>query len=232
VADVAPSPGVPADDTVAARLRRVRERIRAAGGGDGVELVAVTKGFDHRAVVEARAVGVEQIGENYAQELLAKVEALAGTPAVQWHFIGRLQRNKVRRLAPHVSLWQTVDRAELGHEIARWAPGAAVLVQVDATGEVQKGGVPLADAPALVDELRELGLDVRGVMAVGPTGPPEAAREPFEQVVALADRLALRVRSIGMSSDLEVAVAAGSTMVRIGTDLFGPRPPRTTDGGR
>jgi pyridoxal phosphate enzyme (YggS family) len=215
----------PDEDTVAGRLKRLRARLEAAGGSQ-VEVLAVTKGFDHRAVVEARAVGLEDVGENYAQELLAKVAHLEGQPPVRWHFIGRLQRNKVRDLAPHVWCWQSVDRVELGREIARWAPGARVLVQVNPTDEEQKGGVALDAAADLVAELRALDLAVEGVMAVGPHGPPDAARAPFEQVVGLADALDLPVRSLGMSGDLEVAVAAGSTMVRIGTDLFGPRPPR------
>jgi pyridoxal phosphate enzyme (YggS family) len=209
------------------RLRSLRERLHAAGG-DGITVVAVTKGFGPQVVRDARAVGLEDVGENYAQELLGKVEELPDLAPVRWHFIGRLQRNKVRRLAPHVHLWQSVDRLELGREIARWAPGARVLVQVDATGEPQKGGVPESDVPGLVEGLRGLGLDVQGVMAVGPAGPPDAAAEPFRRVVTLADQLALPVRSLGMSADLEVAVRAGSTMVRVGTDLFGPRAPKAS----
>jgi pyridoxal phosphate enzyme (YggS family) len=219
---------------VARRLRVLRGRLEACGGGE-VDIVAVTKGFDHHAVLAALAVGLVDVGENYAQELVGKTGALApgalvpgelGPPTPRWHFIGRLQRNKVRLLAPHVWLWQSVDRVEVGTEIARRAPGARVLVQVDVSGEPQKGGVAPAAAPALCASLRDLGLEVRGLMAVGPTGPPESSAEPFRRLVGLADELALPVRSIGMSGDLEVAVAAGSTMVRVGTGLFGRRPPR------
>lgn len=222
---------------VARRLDTLRARL-AACGGTGVEVVAVTKGFDHHAVRAALACGLADVGENYAQELVAKTEALgrgavtaealsrSGIEAPRWHFIGRLQRNKVRLLAPHVWLWQSIDRAEVGAEIARRAPGASVLVQVDISGEPQKGGCAPTEVPFLVRALGDEGLDVRGLMAVGPTGPPEASAEPFRRLVGLADELALPVRSIGMSGDLEVAVAAGSTMVRVGTGLFGPRPPR------
>lgn len=217
----------PLEVAVAQRLVVLRERLDAAGGA-AVKIVGVTKGFGADVVAAAVAVGIDVVGESYAQEARAKREDLvaAGGIEPEWHFIGRLQRNKVRTLAPFISLWQSVDRLSLGEEIARRAPGARVLVQVDVSGEPQKGGCPPAELPALVDSLSARGLSVEGVMAVGPTGPPDAAAEPFAALVGLADRLGLAERSIGMSDDLEVAVAAGSTMVRIGRELFGPRPPR------
>lgn len=210
---------------VGARWAAIQDRLAAVGGSD-VAVVAVTKGFDRRAVESARAVGLDDVGENYAQELLAKAEALRDETGLRWHAIGRLQRNKVRALAPHVFLWQTVDRLELGAEIARWAAGAKVLVQLNVSGEAAKGGCPPDEAPLLVRELGDLGLDVQGLMGVGPNGPPDAAREPFRRLVGLADDLDLPIRSIGMSADLEVAVSVGATMVRIGSGLFGPRPAR------
>ena len=217
---------------VAAHLDGVRARIAAAGGDpSAVTLVAATKGFGADAVHAALAAGVGRIGESYAQELVAKAAEVAeaagagdtrGLP--QWHFLGRLQRNKVRALAPLVSLWQSVDRVELGEEIARRAPGASVLVQVNVSGEPQKGGCAPAETAGLVDRLRGLGLDVQGLMAVGPTGPPEAARLPFRALARQARTLDLHHLSMGMTHDLEVAVQEGSTMVRIGRGLFGPRP--------
>ncbi len=132
----------------------------------------------------------------------------------------------MRQIAPFVALWQTVDRAALAAEIARRAPGAAVLVQLNLSGEPQKGGCAPEEAEALVVRAADLGLDVRGLMGVAPAGPPELARPGFRQLVALADDLGLPVRSVGMSADLEVAVEEGSTMVRIGRDLFGERPVR------
>jgi pyridoxal phosphate enzyme (YggS family) len=213
-------------DIPAAR-RRLAERIVSAGGDPArITVVAVTKGFGPATAVAAVAAGLDVLGENYAQELLTKVEALAAGPRPEWHFLGRLQTNKVRHLAPHVDLWQSVDRPELVREIAKRAPGAAVLVQLNLSGEAQKGGCDVADTPMLVGLARDEGLDVRGLMGVGPAGDPADARSGFERLVALADAYELPVRSIGMSADLEVAVRAGSTMVRIGTDLFGPRPPR------
>jgi uncharacterized pyridoxal phosphate-containing UPF0001 family protein len=99
-------------------------------------------------------------------------------------------------------------------------------VQVDVTGEPSKGGCPPADVPALVERAADAGLEPKGLMAVGPLGPPEEARPGFRALVGLADQLGLAERSIGMSGDLEVAVQEGATMVRVGTALFGPRPPR------
>jgi uncharacterized pyridoxal phosphate-containing UPF0001 family protein len=210
---------------VAERLAAVRERIDRAGGGRPVAVVAVTKGFGVDAVEAALALGLVEVGENYAQELLGKAgELTAGAP--RWHFLGRLQRNKVRHLAGVVAVWQSVDRMELVDEIARRDPGARVLVQANLSGEPQKGGAPLAEVAALVARGRESGLAVEGLMGVAPAGPAEGARAGFRDLVALADRLGLPERSIGMSTDLEVAVEEGATMVRVGRGLFGPRPPR------
>jgi pyridoxal phosphate enzyme (YggS family) len=210
---------------VAERVAAVRDRIIRAGGSD-VTLVAVTKAFPVDAVLAALRAGVDDIGENYAQEVLGKAPLVAEHPDLgppRWHFLGRLQRNKVKALAPHVHLWQSVDRLELGAEIAKRAPGAAVLVQVNLSGEGQKGGCSWSELRDLVARLRDLDLAVQGLMGVGPAGPPASSRAGFERLVATADELDLPVRSIGMTADLEVAVAAGSTMVRIGRDLFGAR---------
>ena len=216
---------------VAGRLAEVRERIAAAGRDPGdVVVVAVTKGFGPDAVQAATAAGIADVGENYAQELAGKWEASGGAvDGRRWHFLGRVQRNKVRAIAPAVDLWQGVDRAAAGEEIARRAPGADVLVQVRIGDDESRNGCPPDDVPALVERLDELGLHVRGLMAVGPAGPPELARAGFRKVAALADRLGLAERSMGMTDDLGVAVEEGSTMVRVGRGLFGARPgaPRT-----
>jgi pyridoxal phosphate enzyme (YggS family) len=213
---------------VRTRLRGLRDRI------DGVErawshrvaVVGVTKGFGAVAVDAAVAAGCDAIGENYAQELLDKratIERLG--PEV--HFIGRLQRNKVRQLVDIVDVWCSLDRASAIDEVAKRAPGGRVLIQVDTTGDPGKGGCDVAETAALVDRAAERGLIVRGLMTVGPTGgDSEAARPGFRRVRALVDELGLDVCSMGMSGDLVVAVEEGSTEVRVGTALFGPRPPR------
>jgi len=223
-----PSWGEPAEADVAELRRRmveVQARISDAGGDvDAVRIVAVTKGVSAERLRAAGPAGLHDLGESYAQELVSKAEAQGGDADRHWHFIGRLQRNKVRLVAPFVHLWQSVDRLSVAAEVARRAPGAAVLVQVNVSGLEQQGGCLPERAARTVEGCRDLGLDVRGLMAIGPQGPVELVRSGFRQVRDLADRLELPERSMGMSGDLEAAVAEGSTMVRVGTALFGPRP--------
>ena len=215
-------------------LERVRDRIARAGGDpDRVCIVAATKGQPAERVAEVAASGLLDLGESYAQELVAKVEALGEQldPAVRWHFIGNLQRNKVRQVAGFIHLWQSVDRLSLAAEIAHRSPGARVLVQVNVAGLDQQGGCPPERVAAVVEGCRDLGLDVVGLMAIGPQGSDDVVRAGFRVVRTLADELGLPERSMGMSGDLEAAIAEGSTMVRIGTDLVGPRS-RTASVGK
>ena len=177
-------------------------------------------------VRDALAAGARDLGENRAQELVAKAEALTSAPAggdaPRWHFIGKLQRNKVRMLAPHVDLWHSIDRPELADPLSRQAPGARVLVEVNLSEEPQKGGCSPGEASALVERLRAAGLVVEGLMTV-----PAAAGDPrpaFAALRELAGRLDLAQLSMGMTADFEVAVAEGATLVRVGSAVFGPRP--------
>lgn len=209
---------------VAERMQEARDRITRSGGV-GVAVVAVTKTFGLDAVRAAAAAGADGIGENYAQELVAKLTGVEGLPPV--HFIGQLQTNKVRSIAGLVDVYETVDRVPLALEIAKRAPGAKVLVQVDTTAEPGKGGCRVESVPELVDRCRAAGLHPLGLMTVGPTtGGPAAGRKGFRTVRALVDRLGLSVCSMGMTDDLEVAVEEGATEVRLGSALFGARPPR------
>jgi uncharacterized pyridoxal phosphate-containing UPF0001 family protein len=209
---------------VAERVADVRDRITGAGGDwREITLVAVTK--EHPAApAAALAAGLDELGENRIERIAEHAGGGEDLQSARWHLIGEVQRRKVRSGAHLVHLWQTVDRLEEGETIAASAPGAHMLVQLNLTGEPRKQGCPPEDAPRLVEGLQQLGLDVRGLMGMGPAGDPEGARPGFRTLVALADRLQLPVRSIGMSDDLEVAVQEGSTMVRLGRALFGPRP--------
>ncbi|CAB4691138.1 MAG: YggS family pyridoxal phosphate-dependent enzyme [Actinobacteria bacterium] len=209
---------------VAERVQHIRERILRAGGGD-VGIVAVTKGFGVEAIAAAVAAGITMVGENYAQEAVPKVlRARADGLEFSTHFIGHLQSNKVRSLAPVVDVWQTIDRASLVDEVAGRAVGARVFVQVNATGEDTKFGCLPGDVAALVGSAFAAGVVVEGLMAMGPTdGDAARTRAAFATTRALADRLGLRECSMGMSADLEIAVAEGATLVRIGSALFGPR---------
>jgi hypothetical protein len=213
--------------TLADRLAAVWDRIEAAGGSrESVRLVAVTKGFGPDVVRDALALGLHDLGESYAQELLGKVADVPhdGPVAPRWHFIGRIQTNKVRHIAPYVTLWHGVDRASVGREIAKRSPGASVLVQVNATGEATKAGCTPEELPALLDELRGTGLAVRGLMTIAPAGRRDVARSAFAKLREMAGFHGLEEVSMGMSDDLDVAVEEGATMVRVGAALFGPRP--------
>lgn len=211
---------------VAAAITEIRSRIAAAARGagrdaDAVRLVAAAKTVPAERVAEAVALGVTDVGENRAQELLAKADALAAAPDVCWHFLGRLQRNKVRSLAGKVTWWQSVDREALGVAIARHAPGAQVLVEVNLALEPQKGGCAPTDAPALADALRRLGLRVEGLMTIPPAG--DDPRRWFAALRQLGGDLGVHHLSMGMTDDYEIAVQEGATVVRIGRGIFGPR---------
>lgn len=229
-----PSAGAPSSSvtsaTIAERLEIVRGRIASAGGQD-VALLAVTKGFPPELIPMAIAAGCDRLGENYVQELVAKQDALRdASPRPEVHLIGQLQTNKVRaiaRLEGLVGVVETVDRVSLVDELGRRCPGQRVLVQVDTSGEPGKGGCRPEEVPRMVDRAVDAGLCVEGLMTVGPTSAdPAATRAGFRLVRGLVDRLGFVTCSMGMSADLEIAVAEGSTQVRIGSALFGPRPPR------
>jgi PLP dependent protein len=215
--------------TVAERLAVVRARIRDAAiraGRDPSELtlVAVSKRHPAEAIREAYAEGQRDFGENYAQELEEKARALADLPDLRLHFIGHLQRNKAKLVAPNVAFVHTVDSLALAQAIERRAEGNApkLLIQVNVAGEAQKSGVAPDAVEGLRDAIaRETSLEVEGLMTIPPAeGDP---RPHFEALAALARRLGLAEISMGMSDDLEAAVAAGATLVRVGTAIFGPR---------
>jgi pyridoxal phosphate enzyme (YggS family) len=208
-------------DEVALRVQQIREEV-ARASSTPVAIIAVTKTFGHDAIRAAVAAHCDAVGENYAQEVLAKVEeSPIGLPI---HFIGAIQSNKVRQLAPYISLWQGVDRQSVISEIGKRAPGAEILLQVNTTNEVTKSGVPPQEVESLLAAGQEAGLIVRGLMTIGPTtGDAEHAEKAFLSLRSLADSLHLPECSMGMSDDYRVAVECGSTMIRIGSRLFGPR---------
>ena len=209
---------------IAANLADVRGRITAAGGS-GVSVVAVTKTHPLEVLRAAVEAGCDALGENYVQEILGKLAG--GPPPGPLHMIGTIQSNKVRRISSLVSLWQSVDRESVIEEIGRRAVGGGcgdVLLQVNLTGETGKGGCD----PGAVDRLRTHaeghGVRVLGLMTVGPTdGGPAAAEPAFRALRRMCDEGGLGVCSMGMSADYEIAAGCGSTMVRIGSALFGPR---------
>lgn len=224
---------------IGARLSAVRARIAAACARAGrdpgsVELLAVSKTRPPADVLEAHAAGQRLFGENRVQELVTKAEAVRDAD-VEWHMIGSLQTNKVRALlaVPGLGLLQSVDRPKLvdalARELAAQEVRLPVLVQVRATDEPTKHGVDPSAAPDLARQVVACPrLELRGLMAIGPLAGD--ARPAFAAVAALRERLRdalglpLPTLSLGMTQDLEAAIAAGSTLVRVGTAVFGERP--------
>ncbi|MGB5210839.1 MAG: YggS family pyridoxal phosphate-dependent enzyme [Gammaproteobacteria bacterium] len=221
------------------RLQQLRERIRLACGRfsrDPAELrlLAVSKRHPASAIIEAMEAGQRDFGENFVQEGIAKIEALDGRTA-KWHFIGHLQSNKTRQVATHFDWVQSVDRLRIARRLSEQRPHHAgklqVCIQVRIGDEQGKAGVEPDQVSSLAEEMLRLPrLALRGLMAIP---PPETEfdrqRQHFAKLRELYQRLQanglpLDTLSMGMSDDLEAAVAEGSTMVRIGTALFGPRP--------
>jgi len=222
------------------RLAEVRERAAAAATRVGrpvgdITLVAVSKGAGPELVRAAYAAGQRDFAENRASALASRWGELPGD--TRWHFIGRLQGNKVRLVRPVACLLHSLDRADLA---GYWAKGPGlpppVLVQVNVAGEPGKAGVAPGEAEALVAAAAGLGLDVRGLMTIPPAGvSPEAARPHFRALARLRAELqarwpSLRELSMGMSDDFEVAIEEGATLLRVGRAIFGPFP-QTADRG-
>jgi pyridoxal phosphate enzyme (YggS family) len=223
--------------SVAGGLREVRARIeraaRTAGRDPGaIQLVAVSKTKPPEAVREAYAAGQRAFGESYAQELVAKADALSDLPDIEWHFIGHLQSNKAKAVATRASVVHSVDSAflarELGKRAKERAHPLAVMLEVNVGGEPQKSGVTPGDIAEVMAAVHaQPSLELRGLMTVPPAGDPAIARSVFETLSTLRNLhggvSALPELSMGMSDDLEIAVASGSTIVRVGTAIFGAR---------
>lgn len=216
--------------SIAERLAVVEDHILAAGRRlEEVTIVAVTKGFGAEMVRAARAAGLTLFGENYADELVAKATGLADDGGFdgRWTFQGRLQSNKINRLAPFVSLWQTVGSVEQAAALAKRVPSAEVLVQVNLSGRAEQGGVNADGVGAVIEAAQRSGLHVRGLMGIGPdTDDQLARRRAFAVLRRTTVRHGLNETSMGMSEDYIDALAEGSTMIRVGSVLFGPRPTR------
>jgi len=209
-------------ERVTANLADVRRRIALAGGDPStIEIVAVTKSFDSSMVRAAAAAGLSAMGENYVGELEVK-DGQTADLALRWHFLGALQSNKIARVLAHADVVSAVTRDKEIDMIAALRPSTTVDVQVDLTGQPRRHGAPAAEVGALVARARARGLDVRGLMTVASPEPTLAAAQ-FAQLRRLAQDLGLRGLSMGMSEDLELAVEQGSTEIRVGRALFGPR---------
>lgn len=215
---------------IAAKLAEVRARIaraaeRARRDPAGVALVAVSKMHDASAVRAAYEAGQRLFGENYVQELDEKARALEALPGIEWHFIGHLQRNKVKTVLRARPVVHTVDSTRLASELAsRSDARTRVLLQVNVAREPQKSGALPEEVDALVAHVRALpALQLVGLMTIPPEGEPETARPHFRALREMAERHGLSELSMGMSADLDVAIEEGATLVRVGTAIFGAR---------
>jgi PLP dependent protein len=211
-------------EEVEKRLALVRERIARIRNPDEIVIVAVTKGFGAETCRGALAAGLTVLGENRVHEAKLKMDAV---PDAEWHLIGHLQTNKVRQAAGRFALIHSVDSVRLGAEIAKVEPQQAVLLEVNVAREAQKHGFDPEQALEAITELSTL-VQLRGLMAMGPSqGDPAPAFRELRQLRDQAEQRlgkSLPVLSMGMSGDFEVAVREGSTMLRLGQALFGPRP--------
>jgi hypothetical protein len=203
---------------------------RAAGRAPGVvELLAVSKTHAPARIEEAYAAGQRAFGENYVQEALEKMDALVRLP-LEWHLVGPLQSNKTRLVAERFHWVHSIDREKLARRLSEQRPASLpplqVLVQVNASGEASKSGVAPQEAHALAEAIAAMqNLRLRGLMAIPEPGAPVSRyREIGELFARLRGEFGLDTLSLGMSDDMEAAIAAGSTMVRIGTAIFGVRP--------
>jgi hypothetical protein len=218
--------------TILENVQGVKARIaRAAGAAgrdpDSVTLLAVSKTHPAARIAQAQAAGLNAFGENYVQEALRKMQSL---PGLQWHLIGALQSNKSRLAAERFDWVQTVDRVRIASRLSEQRPAHLpplnVLIEVNISGESQKSGVAVKEVTALVEAVARLPrLRLRGLMAI----PAPGAAGDFARMKELYDRVRAQfgfdTLSMGMSADMDAAIAAGATMVRIGTAIFGERLP-------
>lgn len=224
--------------TIASQVSKVLTRIEGAASqtsrrSDEITLIAVSKTKSAEAIEAAAACGLQHFGENYLQEALDKIETLHELD-LTWHFIGPIQSNKTRPIAEHFDWVHSVDRLKIAQRLSDQRPAhlgpVNICLQVNISNEDTKSGVSAEQAPELASAIATLpNIRLRGLMAIPkPSDDPAEQAAAFEKVVTLFNALRrtipeLDTLSMGMSQDLEAAIAAGSTMVRIGTDIFGER---------
>jgi pyridoxal phosphate enzyme (YggS family) len=238
------TPQIPTDIALAGRLQAVRARIEAAAiafgrATAGITLLAVSKGQPVQRLQAAVALGLTEFGENYVNEAVPKIKALAGHK-VRWHFIGRIQANKTRLITTHFDWVHGIDRIAVAQRLSEQRdpqmPPLNVCVQINIMFEQSKGGCAVASAAPLLDAISALpNIKLRGLMCMLPYAANEQVqhdgfgrmRKLFEQTQRRG--IPLDTLSMGMSDDLEAAVVEGTTLLRIGTALFGPRPKPPSD---
>ena len=227
------------DDNLAKVMARIQQAARESGRDPaGVHLLAVSKTQPAEAVEQAWHWGQRRFGENYLQEALEKKQALTHLPDIEWHFIGPIQSNKTRAIAENFDWVHSIDRLKTAQRLSAQRPSTLpalqVCVQVNIDDEATKAGVSLTELPALAKQVAALpNLHLRGLMSIpAPNDDPQHQRATFarlrDALVSLQQQglTQLDTLSMGMSGDLEAAIASGATMVRVGTDIFGARAPK------
>ncbi len=221
-------------DNISKLLQRVRLAAeKSQRHSSDIVVLAVSKSRPAEEIRAAFAEGLEQFGESYLQEAVEKIESLRDLP-ITWHFIGPIQSNKTRLIATHFDWVHSVDRGKVAKRLSDQRPEGLsplqVCLQVNISGEITKSGVALADLPALASEVASLPrLQLRGLMAIpAPTDDERLQRQSFAALRRAMESLrevapGMDTLSMGMSDDLEAAIAEGSTLIRVGTALFGPR---------
>ena len=204
------------------RLEEINEIIDAKAQNP-VTLIGVTKGFTHEEVNIASELGIKNFGENYAQELLTKNPLV--DPEISWHYIGQLQSNKIRKISHLVDVWHSVTSLKLAREIHKRNDQAQILLQVSLMGPSNSKGFEVEQLPQLISELRDMNIDISGLMTMGVPGDMVATRVVFKELRKLADTFELPECSMGMSDDFEIALESGASMIRVGSAIFGNRRP-------
>ena len=204
------------------RLQEINKIIDAKAQNP-VTLIGVTKGFTHEEVNIASELGIKNFGENYAQELLTKNPLV--DPEISWHYIGQLQSNKIRKISHLVDVWHSVTSLKLAREIHKRNDQAQILLQVSLMGPSNSKGFEVEQLPQLISELRDMNIDISGLMTMGVPGDMVATRVVFKELRKLADTFELPECSMGMSGDFEIALESGASMIRVGSAIFGNRRP-------
>ena len=224
------------ESTLIHRIAEVRSKIihaceRSGRDPSTVTLSLASKTVDPLIIRDAFHAGVTVFGENKSQEFLEKLPSLSDLP-IEWHFIGQLQSNKVKSILPHISLIHSLDRLSLAEEIQKQADRlditVPVLVEINSSGEANKGGVPLGEAIQFIDSLKKFHrIKIQGLMTVAVDGNEEEIRSCFRKTANLLKEVKSKISghtlSMGMSGDFEMAIEEGSTLIRVGSIVFGKR---------
>ena len=208
-------------EEVKERAQELAETVKTKSGGNAI-LLPVTKGFGVGEVQAMLEVGLTKVGESYAQEILEKAKSITDD-RLDWHMIGRIQRNKVRKLSETVDLWHSVDREELIAEISKHKSDSKILIQVDMNDRHEQGGCSPENVPNLIEFASDKGVKVEGLMTIGVDHDIEATKNIFAELAKLSKKMGLKEISMGMSNDFEIAIDYGATILRVGRSIFGER---------